>query len=391
MLESLNTVHSPSYTTAACFNETVEYSGESGIVPRVTVVLAYIIAAIFTVFENTVVLIIYRKTIAIRKLPFNLYIANLAFADLLVGLLVTPGIGIRNNVPYELGVTLIIIYEWLVRFPIFLSIFIVVAMSYDRYLLVSDPLLYTVQNTHSIARRRLTVTWVISLIYSCFYSVLNQVTVQVLAPSTSNSNLTIARVTSSARFLLDFILPFVILLSVNVLFLIKLNLTLKTISLQLHDEANSSRTSYSHYHTETTQTETAVDDKLDYNLKTSRGTDMTRDGDVAAITSTGPSSVVLSIKGQTGAVRRGQIINDSRLRKVARNLMLLVSVFLICWLPLNFLVLFTFVVTVDWVLLSVASIILLLNSAINPWLYAIMNKHYRSGMAKLFHCSKQSL
>ncbi|PIK49012.1 putative octopamine receptor beta-1R-like [Apostichopus japonicus] len=388
MLESLNcTVHSPSNTTAG-FNETIGYSGESEIVQKVTVVLAYIIAAIFTVFENTVVLIIYRKTTAIRKLPFNLYIANLAFADLLVGLLVTPGIGIRNNVPYELGVTSIIIYEWLIRFPVFLSIFIVVAMTFDRYLLVSDPLLYTVQNTHSIARRRLTVTWVISFIYSCFYSVVNQVTVQVLAPSTSDSNLTIARVTSSARVLLDFILPFVILLSVNVLFLIKLNLTLKTISLQLHDEeANSSRT-YSHYHTETTQTETAVDDKLDYNLKTSSGTDRTRDGDVAVITSTGPSSVVLSIKGQT---RRGQIINDSRLRKVARNLMLLVSVFLICWLPLNFLMLFKFVVTVDWFFLSVALIILLFNSAINPWLYAIMNKHYRSGMAKLFYCSKQSL
>ncbi|KAI7793475.1 putative trace amine-associated receptor 6-like [Triplophysa rosa] len=133
------------------------------------------LASVFTVFLNLLVII---SISHFKKLhtPTNLLILSLAAADMLVGLIVIPLMGIRYiETCWYFGETFCSLFLLISLIVVSASLGNLVFISVDRYIAVTDPLRYTVRVTTNKAVYFIIINWICSVLYSLsFYEALPQ-------------------------------------------------------------------------------------------------------------------------------------------------------------------------------------------------------------------------
>uniref|UniRef100_A0A8C1IEE7 Trace amine-associated receptor 13c-like n=1 Tax=Cyprinus carpio TaxID=7962 RepID=A0A8C1IEE7_CYPCA len=155
-------------------NETIQYcfpnndlSCTKNVKPGYVILFIFIsLASVFTVFLNLLVIISisYFKQL---HTPTNLLILSLAVADLIVGLIVIPLMGIRFiETCWYFGETFCSLFLFTVFVVVSASLGNLVFISVDRYIAVSDPLRYTVRVTTDKVVFCIIINWLCSIIYS---------------------------------------------------------------------------------------------------------------------------------------------------------------------------------------------------------------------------------
>ncbi|XP_067255199.1 trace amine-associated receptor 13c-like [Chanodichthys erythropterus] len=137
--------------------------------PEVEYVILYIfifLASVFTVFLNMLVIISISHFKQLHT-PTNLLILSLAVADMIVGLIVIPLMGIRFiESCWYFGETFCSLFLFIVFVVVSASLGNLVFISIDRYIAVSDPLRYTVRVTTDKVVFCIITNWLCSGIYS---------------------------------------------------------------------------------------------------------------------------------------------------------------------------------------------------------------------------------
>ena len=130
--------------------------------------ITIIFIAILTILGNTLVLLASWKERSLHE-PNKYYIACLAVADLLVGILVAPLQVYQLNHDFEIAhdmfVHLCRFFRWIDIFALTASISSLTFISFDRYLKISKPLQYKSRMTTS---KSLKVIFIICLISTAF-------------------------------------------------------------------------------------------------------------------------------------------------------------------------------------------------------------------------------
>ncbi|XP_031428668.1 trace amine-associated receptor 13c-like [Clupea harengus] len=124
------------------------------------------LVSVSTVFLNLLVIISISHFKQLHT-PTNLFILCLAVADLLVGLIVMPVEGIRLiETCWYFGDTFCYIFPYITFAVVFVSMNNIVFISVDRYIAVCKPLRYPVIVTLRKGAVCVFLTWYVSLVYS---------------------------------------------------------------------------------------------------------------------------------------------------------------------------------------------------------------------------------
>ncbi|XP_018952285.2 trace amine-associated receptor 13c-like [Cyprinus carpio] len=122
--------------------------------------------SVFTVFLNLLVIISISHFKQLHT-PTNLLILSLAVADLIVGLIVIPLMGIKFiESCWYFGETFCSLFLFIAFMVVSASLGNLVFISVDRYIAVSDPLRYTVRVTTDKVVFCIIINWLCSSIYS---------------------------------------------------------------------------------------------------------------------------------------------------------------------------------------------------------------------------------
>ncbi len=144
----------------SCFKE---------IKPKVEYILLYIfisLLSLFTVFLNLLVIISISHFKQLHT-PTNLIILSLAVADLIVGLIVIPFMGIRFiESCWYFGETFCSLFLFIIFMVVTASLGNLFFISVDRYIAVSDPLRYTIRVTTDKVVFWIIINWLCCAIYS---------------------------------------------------------------------------------------------------------------------------------------------------------------------------------------------------------------------------------
>ncbi|XP_016097208.1 trace amine-associated receptor 13c-like [Sinocyclocheilus grahami] len=144
----------------SCFRE---------IKPEVEYVILYMfifLLSVFTVFLNLLVIISISHFKQLHT-PTNLLILSLAVADLIVGLIVIPLMGIRFiESCWYFGETFCSLFLFIIFMVVTASLGNLFFISVDRYIAVSDPLRYTVRVTADKVVFCIIINWLCCGIYS---------------------------------------------------------------------------------------------------------------------------------------------------------------------------------------------------------------------------------
>ncbi|XP_052463191.1 trace amine-associated receptor 9-like [Carassius gibelio] len=137
--------------------------------PQVECIVLYTfisLASVLTVFLNLLVIISISHFKQLHT-PTNLLILSLAVADLLVGLIVIPLMGIRYiETCWYFGETFCSLFPFILYTLVSASLGNLVFISIDRYIAVKDPLQYSTRVTTNKAVFCIILNWLCSSIYS---------------------------------------------------------------------------------------------------------------------------------------------------------------------------------------------------------------------------------
>ena len=128
-----------------------------------TIIIIFI--AIFTILGNTLVLLVTWRERSLHE-PNKYFIACLAVADLLVGILVAPLqeyiINFELKSSRAMSIHLCQFSRWIDIFALTASIYSLTFISFDRYLKISKPLQYKSRMTTSKSLKIIFIIWFIS-------------------------------------------------------------------------------------------------------------------------------------------------------------------------------------------------------------------------------------
>ncbi|XP_072035331.1 histamine H3 receptor-like [Amphiura filiformis] len=311
---------------------------------------------IFTVIGNVLVLVVFIRDRQLRAKISNLFILNLAMADLLVGCVSIP----LNNLYRDTG--LWPFTEEACKFWITMdfsectvSVWAVVLISYDRYLLVTKGLEYDKLQTLPKFLILSALLWTISYLrYICAYVGYGW----FVASTVDYSIYCDVDVLHQSTFIIyDMVTSNVIPVGLTAYFNTKLYLDIRTRSRGLPRNWAS------------VEPETSVTNA---------------DGNVAPAAGTGGTNIPI-------VVRREGTADIRKHRKAAITLALIVGVSSLCWIPyftITFLQV-TFGITISTRMLIASYYIFYANSAVNPLLYVATNPRIRNGMAKIMGLRKR--
>ncbi|XP_033640787.1 probable G-protein coupled receptor No9 [Asterias rubens] len=321
------------------------------------IIIAMWLEASIATIANTLAVMAFFMSKKIRKKVSNYFILNLSVADLLVGAVVMP----INNVSvyygyWPFGKVVCKIWLLLVFACTVLSSFALVLISWDRYLWVRAPLVYI--HNQSKKRALAVIAGTIFTTYT-FVSVIDvgwevfsgeqQVNYSTTCESEGIFSIPYAFIT----FAFEFVLPAGLLATFNIHVFIKIR---KMLLQRQRTESG------------TISIECRNNSKRD---KTTSDADL-RDSSLRQPTSNGAAS-----PRQPG---------PQAYRKSAIMLGLMTGAFIICWCPWFIIIFINALNGGDYVsfdLLWSMSYLLFANSAINPFLYASTNVHYKAQMLSL--------
>lgn len=397
---------------------------------------------LITVIGNSFTILSYLLSDNIRRLTLNTYIFNLAIADLGMGIITFWGffLYLVFKIPY---VTMwsSLIWNFMFHLCLYLSVSSLIFISLDRYVMVSDPINYRFKERKKKAWKKLAITWIFCfmlslasqlllywLFYDVYYLCLSEFPIIIHRAKNVSLSLTLVA---------DFLIPFSIIVVLNVMVLFKIwkrtHTQLKRWMLDLGITETMLRREYwmewkqkqklrcSYFrnwftwnggdhnvgnvtyqidflsillagfhrpniynHSETPAT-VPRNSSPQSNLpsqpaglngdRVENNTHQTIGDDV--ITPQNKQALLL--------LKKRMSLERKRLLKATSGVLVFVQVFHLCWMPFYIVTLVSYFVppsTAIYRAQSIAMLLLCCNSLINPFLYAMMSKSYREFLSR---------
>ncbi|XP_071816614.1 histamine H4 receptor-like [Apostichopus japonicus] len=377
--------------------------------------VCYAIVLLTTIGGNIIVIASYVLNDFVRNTVANIFILNLSISDVLVGSIVmvvdflTLAIG-----SWPFGDIFCAVWLSMHYFVIYMSVVTVIVISIDRLWLISDVLRYKRLQNHTIARGVVILVWIYTTLFTILYSVSTN---DIMSPSTRRGGSATCLVTiqNTGNMLLsiilenlDFIIPLVLLVAVNV-----------TVAFKVHRKLNNRNLRNSHPKRTISQ-ETDADLKSAISTGTTGMAEHSSQGDHGGFaiindgfetnnrlegnenqhaehdTDSGVKYVTYETRQCTGS-EDSRVCYRKRVRKrkentklvdhtnVARSVFLLTTVYTACWLPYHILVLLQtwHIYQAPRLIWEILQRLIWFNSMVNPFLYAKMNMRFRLGMLKV--------
>lgn len=341
--------------------DNLEVSGGNS--TTILLIAVLVILNFFIFFGNGLTLVAYLQNSSLRQVPFNIFIVSLAGVDVLVGifsvstsifvhlLFIIPTIKVPSPVLYSL--------KWLSNIPILMSLSVVLLMTYDRLRMVRDPIVHQTRTTTKGNVKQSIYVCIASVVYVAFGWIC---TYFIIAGFTFHCEYQTLYTYGVTLVFVNFVLPFSAIASLNTIFVIQVNRRMLKFPRAgyLGNRPASSKNNVKERELENAcESKTIVDGH--------RGVED------------------IKIRLQTTSKVAREDYRRKKIRKISFNLLLLVSVCLICWIPQNLLICAStaFYVPVPNILYDVSGFFVYFNSAINPVIYAVINKKFRSAMAKV--------
>ncbi|XP_071817280.1 histamine H4 receptor-like [Apostichopus japonicus] len=365
MDEDTTTVTSITFSVNSTFDEIV--SSPYGIV-----VLGLICTlSPFIICANALVIISYKMDTRIRNVPYNLYITNLAIADLMVGIVSLP-LTIFLLFVDESQIFLFQICGWFIRYPLFLSVFLIMLMTFDRLKMVSDPVKHKMESTSGTNLKYVIFVWIFSALYALSNYIpywLGALLWPELSEDSDESDIRFeVFVTVFGEFIFNFVIPLSALVYMNIAFIVKLRHLLNSLQKQ---------TSYSH-----TNVSAKVQKSYHEDVERFSNNNDRNKTSVFICKETAQGQYPQQQEGPTPRCQTDITKQTQQIRKVAKALLLLVIVYVICWVPphLHSLLRIVYLFRLPELIYLIGLFILFVNSVINPVIYAATSKRYRTGM-----------
>ena len=132
-------------------------------------IILYILISILIILGNTLVLLVTWRERSLHQ-PNKYFIACLAVADLLVGIFIGPVRVYQLSVDYgsRINIHLSRFIVWMDTLALTASICFLVFISYDRYLKISKPLQYRSRMTTSKSLKIIFIIWLISMTFASY-------------------------------------------------------------------------------------------------------------------------------------------------------------------------------------------------------------------------------
>ena len=301
-----------------------------------------------TIIGNTLVLLATWKERSLHQ-PNKYFIVCLAVADLLVGTLIGParvyGLSAEAEARRDISVHVCRFMVWIDTFALTASVYTLMFISFDRYIKISKPLQYRSRMTTSRSLKIIFIIWLVSIAFATYSATPDTGSYGFLAsgaflcPHYRTSKSKLKGYFTFVYMSVIFLPAIVIIIMYGFIFVVA------------HKRQK-----------------------------------MWRDGEL-------------------GEIRIGQNQRRAALRqdlKIVRMLLIVVGVFLFCWFPLSIsLILSNYNTNTfkDWnrksfyIYLRVMFLLPLINSVMNPIIYACLDQTYRKAFKRLFQkmmCRKRS-
>lgn len=330
----------------------------------------------FTILGNVLVIVSYGKDKRIRDVPFNLYILNLAIADLLVGLVSIPSMVYYLFKVEEIALQSFSYYFliWIIRFPLFLSVFLIILMTFDRLSMISDPVKYKINSNNKKNVKYLVVTWLLSSCYVFSYVIPDFLAALAAKPLSEDSDTNEIRfvvfVSSFGHFFINFVIPMAILSLMNIMFIVKVRGRLNLLNENLRISYPNTTVKTTPIEEEGSSTREYRDDAFDLKKK------------IAKTFEGGGGRHNRNLQKRDSKCDSSKMKENQHIRKISRGLLLLVIVYVSCWVPphMEGLLEIYFVKPLPSIVFFIGLLILYTNSVVNPIIYAATNSRYREGM-----------
>ncbi|PIK43955.1 putative histamine H3 receptor [Apostichopus japonicus] len=396
---------------------------------KLLIVTLFAIVGFFIVMGNGLVIIAYMTSKNIRRTHFNIYIVNLAIADFFTGFLAAPVQVFIILSGHKMGFLSISYYlQSLSSIFIFTSVSLQVAMSYDRYVLVTDAFAYRNMTSTKKTRNRVMFVW----IYSALFSSSNNVCFHMLSILPKSCvQFPLHYIVAVAVLLQSYIIPLTAIGSLNLAIFIKLRIRSQmfrnkatAISLSKNSQfeittnhsQNARKMGPDYFNLpqgsslfdqfeETKGIELSLESSSDRNgewrpqATIRRETPEVGDTNVDIISRellsvSTISNVLMENKSYERRddkinfrVNESESIRLQKLRKAGRQLFLIVFTFIACWLPFQTLLLvssddsYSFNGAEQWFFYFL--ILFYINSVVNPLLYIITCNKFKKQVYKI--------
>ncbi|XP_071818008.1 histamine H4 receptor-like [Apostichopus japonicus] len=397
---------------------------------KLLIVTLFAIVGFFIVMGNGLVITAYMTSKNIRRTHFNIYIVNLAIADFFIGFMAAPGQVYIILSGHKMG--FLSIWYYLQSFSaifIFTSVSLQVAMSYDRYVLVTDAFAYRNMTSTKKTRNRVMFVW----IYSALSISLNSVGFHMLSILPKSCvQFPLHFIVAVVVLLQSYIIPLIAIGSLNLAIFIKLRIRSQmfrnnatAISLSKNSQfeittnhsQNVRKMGPDYYNLpqgsslfdqfeETKGIELSLESSSDRNgewrpqatATIRRETPEVGDTNVEIIprellSVSTISNVLMENKSERRddkinfRVNQSESIRLQKLRKAGRQLFLIVFTFIACWFPIQTLLLvssddsYSFNGAEQWFFYFL--ILFYINSVVNPLLYIITCNKFRKQVNKI--------
>ncbi|XP_028398869.1 neuromedin-U receptor 2-like [Dendronephthya gigantea] len=302
--------------------------------------IIWILVITFTILGNTLVLIATWRERSLHQ-PNKYFIACLAVADLLVGLLTTPLKVYQYNLNYislkGMSIHFCRFIVWIDTFPLITSIFTLTFISFDRYLKITKPFKYKSLMTSSKAMKIIFVIIFVSTAFATYSATPQSGSSGILVTGSGSCFRSDRKVYYFILFISTFLLPSVVI-----------SIMYALIFLAAHQRQN-----------------------------------MLRNGELGQTSG--------NLNQRTSALRQDM--------KVIRMLVIIMGVFILCWSPWFILVAYLLFVNPPhlcvWfgnlsdlfaanIIYQAANTLPLFNSLCNPIIYAWLDQKYREAFKHLF-------
>ena len=329
----LSNITNNSTNETSCDSDCVEFLKQFVLAVRILLILI----SILIILGNTLVLLVTWRERSLHQ-PNKYFIACLAVADLLVGIFMGPMVVYGLSVDYGSlpNIHLCRFLVWIDTLALTASICSLMFISFDRYLKISKPLQYRSRMTTSKSLKIIFIIWLISITFATYAATPDSGSAGLLGAGIAFCPDLFYPTTSKANAYYTF-------LFISVVFLpaIAILIMYALIFVVAHKRQK-----------------------------------MLRNGEL----------------GETGQNQRNVLRQDL---KIVRMLLIVVGVFLFCWLPPSITWLFLMynpTTLEDWfrslrsvlIYLTASSLLPLINSLCNPIIYACLDQTYREAFKHLF-------
>ena len=316
----------------------------------VLVTVFFLPCAIVIFVGNTFVLLAYKRDKRIRRNTTNAYILNLAVADVLVSVVMVLYVPLYLTGKWKFGGAFCVVMWVLDYTATDMSVMTIVAISVDRYLMVHNSLRHLSRQSHKKVAIICSILWMtclssrstLAFTYSSRTGFLHDENRIAVCDIGYGKNLVVLII----MFLIEFLVPAICVFVLNL-----------TVYFRLKRRTNRLQTRQGRYHLPSA---VSLDDR---------------------------ASQTTSCENDDMRIHRSA--SGSQHQKAARFLALLLSVFVLCWLPFyinDCYTYFRFSGVRNEALTHLVSFVLWLNSAINPFLYAFTNVFFKENFKQFLRC-----